>query len=135
MSALLDEIIRQRREKAIEYEEYLQQIADLAARVKAGKSEDTPAGLDSKGKLALYNNLKDRVPANTIATDHLPYLEHDPALELTLKIDAAIKESRPDGWRGVQAKENVIKMALYDVLHDVAEVERIFQIIFAQPEY
>lgn len=135
MSALLDEIIQLRKEKAIEYEEYLQRIAEIATKVKAGKAEETPVTLDTKGKQALYNNLKERVPANTVATPPAPYVEHDPALDLALKIDSVVKDSRPDGWRGVQAKENVIKMALYGVLNDVTEVERIFQIIFAQPEY
>ena len=36
MSALLDEIIAARKAKAIEYEEYLQRIAELAKRVEAG---------------------------------------------------------------------------------------------------
>lgn len=135
MSALLDEIIRLRKEKAIEYEEYLQRIAEIAIKVQAGKADDTPVALDTKGKLALYSNLKEHVPANTAASDPVPYVEQDAALAMALKIDTVVKQSRPDGWRGVQAKENVIKMALYGVLNDVAEVERIFQIIFAQPEY
>ncbi len=45
-------------------------------------------------------------------------------------------EARPAGrMRGVQAREQVIKAALYQVLRDEAEVERIFLIIKAQPEY
>ena len=55
----------------------------------------------------------------------------DDALELALKIDETVKQVRPDGWRGVQAREQVIKAALYGVLQDVAEVERIFLIIKA----
>ena len=39
------------------------------------------------------------------------------------------------GWRGVQAREQVIKAAIYGVLQDMAEVERIFLIIKAQAEY
>ena len=42
MSALLDEIIAARKAKAIEYEEYLKQIAELAKKVAAGKSDETP---------------------------------------------------------------------------------------------
>src|SRR5205809_8006986 len=47
MSALLDEIITARKAKAIEYEEYLKRIADLARRVEAGLAEDTPEQLKS----------------------------------------------------------------------------------------
>ena len=52
-----------------------------------------------------------------------------------IRIDETVKHTRPDGWRGVQAKENVIKAALYGILQDVAEVERIFLIIEKQKEY
>src|SRR5437764_6440134 len=45
MSALLDEIIAARKAKAIEYEEYLKRIADLARKVEAGLAEDTPEPL------------------------------------------------------------------------------------------
>src|SRR5262249_2885332 len=42
MSALLDEIIATRKARAIEYEEYLKRIADLAKRVDAGHAEEIP---------------------------------------------------------------------------------------------
>ena len=54
---------------------------------------------------------------------------------LSLRIDETVRKTRPDAWRGVQAREQVIKAALYGVLQDVAEVERIFLIIKAQKEY
>ena len=56
-------------------------------------------------------------------------------LELTLRIDSTVRQVRPDGWRGVQTKEQLIKAALYGVLQDAAEVERLFSILVAQPEY
>jgi type I restriction enzyme R subunit len=116
MSALLDEIIAARKAKAIEYEEYLKRIAELAKRVEAGQPAETPKALDSPGKRALYNNLN-----------------HNE--ELALRIDEAVRRTRPDAWRGVQARELVIKAALYGVLQDTAEVERVFPIIKAQKEY
>jgi len=54
---------------------------------------------------------------------------------MALRIDEAVRKTRPDGWRDVQAREQVIKAALYGVLRDEAEVERIFLIIKAQREY
>ena len=116
MSALLDEIIAARKANAIEYEEYLKQVAELAKRVEVGLATDTPKTLDTPGRRALFNNLG-----------------HDEAL--ALKIDETVKHTRPDGWRGVQAKENVIKAALYGILQSVEEVERIFLIIRQQTEY
>ena len=59
----------------------------------------------------------------------------DGPLELALAIDAEVKRVRPDGWRDNQARENVIKAALFDILGDEADVERIFLIIRAQNEY
>ena len=60
----------------------------------------------------------------------------DRALELALQIDQTVKRVRPDGWRGIQTRENVIKGALLPLLgNDRAEVERMFLIIKAQTEY
>jgi type I restriction enzyme, R subunit len=116
MSMLLDEIIKFRKERADRYEEYLKRIAELAKKVEAGQGEDTPKKLDTPGKRALWNNLN-----------------QDEAL--ALKIDETVRQVRPDGWRGVQSREQIIKAALYGVLQDVAEVERIFLLIKTQAEY
>lgn len=116
ISALLDEIIANRKAKAIEYEEYLKRIAEIAQRIEMGQAHEAPPSLNTPGKRALYNNL-----------------EQDE--ELALKVDEAVKSSRPDGWRGVQPREQQIKAALYKVLQDFAEVERVFLIIKAQKEY
>ena len=45
MSALLDEIIADRKAKAIDYEEYLKRIAELAKQVQSGQADDTPEQL------------------------------------------------------------------------------------------
>lgn len=135
MSALLDEIIRLRKEKAFEYEDYLARIADVAKKVSAGKAEDTPAQLKTAGQLALYNNLKDHVAADAAQEPEAPYAGKTVALDAALKLDAAIKAKRPDGWRGVVAKEQMVKQAMFDVLKDIKEVNRLYPIVFAQKEY
>lgn len=116
MSTLLDEIIAARKAKAIEYEEYLKRISEVAMNVEAGRSNETPEHLNTPGKIALWNNLGQNE-------------------ELALKIDEAVKRVRPDDWKGVQAREQVIKAALFEILKDRDEVERIFKIIFQQHEY
>jgi len=136
MSTLLDEIIATRKAKAIEYEEYLKRIADLAQRVEAGLEEDAPEQLKKSSALrALYNNLKAKEEALARSDRGKSTISGDPALELAIKLDAEVKRVRPDGWRGVQPREQVIKAALHQVLRDDAEVERIFLIIKAQSEY
>ena len=116
MSTLLDEIIAARKAKAIEYEEDLKRISEVAMNVEAGRSNETPEHLNTPGKIALWNNLGQNE-------------------ELALKIDEAVKRVRPDDWKGVQAREQVIKAALFEILKDRDEVERIFKIIFQQHEY
>jgi type I restriction enzyme R subunit len=137
MSALLDEIIALRKAKAIEYEEYLKRVALLAQRVEAGQAEDTPEPLKNSPALrALYNNLKGPGRPGFVAEARGGYTASgDPVLDLAIQLDATVKRVRPDGWRGIKAREQVIKEALYQVLHEVAEVERIFAVIEAQVEY
>lgn len=117
MSALLNEVLADLKALRIDYEEFLRRMAQLAKQVQAGKGEDVPQRLDTAGKRALYNNLNQNE-------------------ELALKIDAVVQRTRPNAFRGNQAKENVIKAAMLPLLgNDRTEVERIFLIIKAQPEY
>jgi len=139
MSALLDEIIRLRKQRAIEYEDYLARIAQVAIRVQAGRAEDTPPALDTPGRLALYNNLKGRVPAGEMTEQPATFTAGDrladPAMDLALRLDAAVRRERPADWRGEPARESMVKQAMYAVLKDIDEVTRLFPIVFAQKEY
>ena len=117
MSALLAEVLDDLKAKRISYEEFLQQIGELAKQVHAGTSDDTPKALDTEGKRALFNNLGQNE-------------------ELALKIDKAVREARPHDWRGNLVKERMVKRALLPLLgDDMVEMERIFAIISAQGEY
>ena len=140
MSKLLDEVIADRKAKAIAYEDYLKRIAELVKKVGAGKSEDTPATLNSSGKRAIYNKLKELFskpsPAASVAEAALTYnTAEDRVLELALRIDQTVKKVRPDSWRRVQAKEAVIKSALFAILQDDHQVDAVFRIIENQREY
>ena len=141
MSTLLDEIIADRKVMAIEYEQYLRRIAELAQSVESGLAEDTPEPLKRSPALrALYNNLKKAgeklEQADSVAEPSDEYaVSSDPVLEKAMEIDAAVRRDRPDGWRGVLVRERAIKAVLYECLQDDAEVERIFLIIKAQEEY
>jgi type I restriction enzyme R subunit len=116
ISKLLDEIIKARKAKADSYEAYLKRIGDLIKNLVQGKGDSTPPSLDTPGRRALYNNLGGNE-------------------ELALKIDEAVKTHKPDGWRGVEPKERTIKAAIYAIVNDEDEVERLFTIIKAQKEY
>jgi type I restriction enzyme R subunit len=116
MSKLLDEIIAARKAKAIEYEKYLLEIATLIKTVNVGQEGDRPVEIKTEGQRALYSNL-------------------DKDADLALRIDQKIKDVRPAGWRGVLAKEQEIKAAIYDIVRDETRTEAIFAVIFHQREY
>ncbi len=82
MSELLDALIDQRKQDALAYEEYLAKIAELTKQAKNGPAASAyPKSLDTKAKRALYDNLNRNE-------------------ELALAVDAAIRSSRQDDWRG-----------------------------------
>jgi len=117
MSKLLNEVIKERKAKAIDYEEYLKQIASIATKVINPEKADLPESVrKSSAKRALYHNLGKNEG-------------------LALVIDEAVKSVKKADWRGNSAKENEIKSALYKIFQDVSEVENIFPIIKQQTEY
>ncbi|MFZ4621872.1 MAG: type I restriction endonuclease subunit R, partial [Bacteroidota bacterium] len=116
MSVLLATIIRERKTKAIAYEEYLKKIAELAKQVMNTAREDLPGAISTPAQRALYNNL-----------------ENDEAV--ALKVHEEVLRVKKADFRGNQQKENEIKGAIYQVLQNEEDVERIFEIIKRQQEY
>ena len=116
MSVLLNEIVRERKANAINYEEYLKKIAELAGRVTNPTRENLPKKIKTNAQRALYHNLGEDV-------------------EKSVLVDKAIFESRYADWRGNIPRENLIKKAIYGVLRDKEEVEKVFPIIKEQHEY
>jgi type I restriction enzyme R subunit len=116
MSKLLKTIIEELRQKKISYEEYLQEMADLAKRVTNTQRDDLPQSIQTPAQRALYNNLDN----NEV---------------LTLACDEAVRYSKLADWKGDQRKEDIIKGALFKLLNDIDEVERIFAIIKEQKDY
>lgn len=117
MSALLDELIKERKEEARNYEEYLAKIVELSKKVKnPASSASYPKTLDSSAKRALYDNL---------GQDE----------ELTVALDAEICHTKKDGWRGNIIKEREVKYAIRKHVKDGSEVERVFELVKNQSEY
>lgn len=116
MSKLLSQIIKERKENAVTYEEYLKKIAELAKRVTNLIREDVPTGIKTNAQRALYNNLGKNE-------------------DLAILVDTAVRNSIRADWRGNIPSENLIKKSMLEVLKDKAEVERIFQIVKQQNEY
>jgi type I restriction enzyme R subunit len=116
MSKLLSEIIIERKANAVNYEEYLKRIAELAKKVMNLTRTDLPAEIKTNAQRALYHNL-----ANN--------------RDLAILVDFAVRKNRLADWRGNIPSENLIKQSIYEILKDKNEVERVFQIIKQQNEY
>ena len=117
MSELLDALIRERREKALEYEQYLAQIVELTKQVSNPTlTRDYPKSLNTRAKQALFDNL-------------------DSNEQLALAIDAEIQLTKKDNWRGNQQKEREIQRIIYQHLNDEAVTARIFELVKKQNEY
>ena len=116
MSKLLSEIIKERKANAVNYEEYLKKIEELAKGVENTTRDDLPARIQTPAQRALYNNL-------------------DKNEALAIAVDEAIKRVKKADWRDNSYKEKEIKGKILEILKDVNEVERIFPIIKQQNEY
>ena len=117
MSELLDTLIKQRREEALEYEQYLAKIMALAQQIQTpAGGTDYPSTLNSSAKRALYDNLgKDE--------------------DLAIAVDYAVLTSKKDDWRGHKVKEKEVRYAVKRVLNDDALAEIIFELVKNQHDY
>jgi type I restriction enzyme R subunit len=98
MSELLDALIAQRREQALDYQEYLRRIVELTKKVTNPEAGGVyPKTMNTPGKRALYDNL-DRNEA------------------LALAVDTAVRDSRQDDWRSNPFKIKKVKNAIRAVL-------------------
>ncbi|NUQ24839.1 MAG: HsdR family type I site-specific deoxyribonuclease [Saprospiraceae bacterium] len=116
MSKLLDEVIKQRKDKAVDYEQHLQNLANIARNVKDGGMQNLPGSIKTPALKALYHNLGDDE-------------------QLASQVNEAVIRIKKAGFRGNQAKENEIKQEIFKIIPDIEEVERIFKVIEKQQEY
>jgi type I restriction enzyme, R subunit len=117
MAELLDALIEQRKQQALHYEKYLAEIVELTRKVNNPATGATyPATIDTAAKRALYDNLgKDE--------------------GLTTVIDADIRKTKKDDWRGNKFKEKQVRNAIRKHLSDDWLIELIFDLVRNQHEY
>ncbi|GAB3378564.1 type I restriction endonuclease subunit R [Spongiibacter taiwanensis] len=119
MSVLLDELILLRRQKAIEYQEYLERIRELSRKVirPSVSSAEYPPSMDTGAKRAFYDNF---------GKDEL----------LATKIDTAIRYTKKAEWVGDRFKEREIANAVREetVGYEV-DVGSVMELARAQKEY
>ena len=117
MSELLDALIALRKTEAVDYEAYLAKIVELTKQAKSpGTTTSYPAAVNSAAKRALFDNL---------GADE----------DLALTIDAAIRATKKDAWRGNRVKEKEVRNAIKARIADPALVVVIFDLVRNQHEY
>ena len=129
MSALLDALIAQRRQEALDYKAYLTRIVELTRKVS--RSEEAvstyPSSINSGALRALYDNLEGVAVAEA-ATDGQE--------RQALVLDRAIRGIKKADWRGNRFKEREVRNAVKAELgDDDALVDTVFEIVKAQREY
>ena len=120
MSELLDALIKERREQAISYQEYLEKVKHLAEQVKppSGTAQKAyPEAIDTNAKRSLYDNLgKDE--------------------RLALRIDTAVRYTKKEGWVGNRFKEREIaKVVREEAAGYNIDVDQVLELIKNQREY
>ena len=118
MSELLDTLIQERKEQALQYRDYLKKIVDLSHKVaRPGNNNNYPKSLDCDAKRALYDNLgKDE--------------------NLAIEIDKIVRATKKDHFRGNRFKEREIELAIYKVLRNTSyDSKKIFELVKNQNDY
>jgi type I restriction enzyme, R subunit len=98
MSELLDALIAQRKQDALDYAAYLAKIVDLTKKVKNGPGGAAyPTSLSTPAKKALYDNLGKNEA-------------------LALAVDEAVRASKQDDWRSNPFKVKKVMQAIKSAL-------------------
>nr|ART38737.1 G118 [uncultured bacterium] len=133
MSKLLDDLIKQSRTDAAAYEEFLRKAEALVKRLAAKQPDGgVPAALHGKREAGvIFNNL-----ASISASTFQCPANDDDKVALALRIDLAVRERAPAGWKGDQAREAQVLNALFPILdRDREATSALFEIIKNQPGY
>ncbi|GAB1449106.1 HsdR family type I site-specific deoxyribonuclease [Bacteroidota bacterium] len=116
MSVLLQELIQQRKNGAINYELFLKRIEELAKNLKPeNKQNQYPPSINTPAKQAIYEIIEDE--------------------DKTLAMDIDIAFNMEENWIGNTLKERKVKHAITRHVNDQEKVETILEIIKNQKEY
>jgi type I restriction enzyme, R subunit len=122
MSALLDDLVKRRKEGVEAYEDYLTQVLDVARQVTTPSGSHYPPAIHSRGQQALYDTL-----------------DQDEAL--TLALDQVVHYTARNGWLdNNDIKKKEVRNAVRKVLQaygrpDDDAATAIVQLVAQQDEY
>ncbi|MFM7536967.1 MAG: type I restriction endonuclease subunit R, partial [Acidimicrobiales bacterium] len=118
MSELLDAILEERRQGALDYKAYLDKLLEHAAKLGKGESDTAyPTWADNGAKRALVDFFL-------------------PSENLAIEIDKVVRHTKPDSWLGNPIKEKKVKRAIQQALpNDFARLDELFELVKARHEY
>ncbi len=138
MSKLLEDLIKQSRADAAAYEAFLKQAEELVQRMaKKDSVSGMPAMLQGKPEaIVIFTNLPDILAGDVAGMHDKGPLENESLAVLALKIDQAMREHAPAGWKGDDTREKQVLNALYPIMgRNRQATQAIFEIIKNQPGY
>ncbi|MDE0186220.1 MAG: HsdR family type I site-specific deoxyribonuclease [Candidatus Poribacteria bacterium] len=143
MSKLLDALIQQRKQEAIDYQTYLSRIVQLTKQIDTyGAQSPYPPEIRNGAQRALFDNIKITnlsAIAETLGQNESP-LSREIRGQMSIAVDEAILNSREDDWRGHRLKERKILRAMARVIAEefgdyTVDVDSLFEIVKNQREY
>jgi type I restriction enzyme R subunit len=135
MSQLLDALILQRKQEALDYKAYLAQIVALARQVGQPEVETVyPSSLNSHALRALFDNLEGAWREGS--AEYRVSAPREARERKALALDRAIRGVKKADWRGNKFKEKEVRNAIQSELGDDENlIERIFEVVKAQRDY
>lgn len=118
MSELLDALIQQRHQAAVDYKEYLQRLLNFVTKVGKGETDMVyPAWAKNGAQRALVDFVF--TPSG-----------------LAIEVDRTVNDQKEHGWRGNLMKERRLARELRKVLPtDFDRFEELFELVKARDEY
>lgn len=140
MSQLLDALIKQRKQEALNYKAYLARVVELSKQVSQPETQSSyPTGINNGALRALYDNLEDADGAVMEVREPQPHYGSGPALDdraaRAIALDRTIRAVKKADWRGNKFKEKEVRNAIVSELGDSDAVDKIFEIVKNQREY
>ena len=143
MSKLLDALIQQRKQEAIDYQTYLSKIVELTKRIDTYETRKSyPPEINSGAKQALFDNIEiseDSEIAETLGQNESSRIRVIRA-RAAIALDEAILNSKEDDWTGNKLKERKVRQAMAKVVAEefsefAVDLNALFELVKNQHEY
>ena len=139
MSHLLDALILQRKQEAVDYKKYMARVVELTKMASKPEIQSSyPPNINTTALRSIFDNLTSS-PAQAIHDTPAPYGNEAGAgtrEAMALALDRAIRRVKKDDWRGNRFKEREVRNAIRSQVGDDGSlVDTIFEIVKAQSDY